>query len=213
MLIIILVLLLLSMSLFYYTNCLNKKTLREGIPVEATITDPIILTSPMGIGVKNSPLGKFKISANANVNSKVAAVNTNTNTTTLSDDPNRHKLDINPMVLAKHNASNIASLSTQIKALTDVNVRVRQAATDVKALNGRFNDLAPLRKRSLENAANLASLTKVVTPLVRLKQTVADLTVKANTNSKALLNLGKAIQKFQTQPINNPSDLNATLGT
>jgi len=97
--------------------------------------------------------------------------------------------------------------------ITDVNIRARQAAADVKALNGRFNDLAPLRQQSLKNAADLSSLTKDVAPLIGLKQKLADLTVKANLNSTALLNLGKTIRQFQAQPINSPDDLNKTLGT
>jgi hypothetical protein len=203
MLIIILVLLLLSLWLFYYTDGHHKQLLREGFPIEATITDPIQLGMPgMGVSIGNSlTKPEFGVAA------------TNTNTTTLSDSTKRRKLDIDPMVLAKHNASNIASLSTQVKTLTDVNVRVRQAAADVKALNGRFNDLAPLRQQSLKNAADLSSLTKDVTPLIGLKQKLADLMVKANLNSTALLNLGKTIGQFQAQSIKSPDDLNKTLGT
>ena len=216
MLTIILVLLLLSLWLFYYTDGHHKQLLREGFPIEATVTDPIILGSPLGLPITNGLLKpRFGVDAkvkgtNTNTNFTTAI---NTNTTTLSDSTKRRKLDIDPMVLAKHNASNIASLSTQVKTLKDVDIRARQAAADVKALNGRFNDLAPLRQQSLKNAADLSSLTKDVAPLIGLKQKLAALTVKANLNSIALLNLGKTIRQFQAQPINSPNDLNKTLGT
>ncbi len=105
-------------------------------------------------------------------------------------------LDTDPLHLATQNAANIAALSSQINGFTDIKKGTLLCQNDVKSLTAQINNLASLQKRSLQNAADIASLSKQIQPLIQLKQTLANLMVKVNTNSQTILKVNSKLQSY-----------------
>ena len=236
MLIIILVLLLLSLLLFYYTNCPNKKILKEGFPIEVsgavTVPEATVMIPEANATVE----GEITI-PEANVTSTDTIVKwPNTvvqnapendgppfKTTNVITDwppiyveqirPIGYQIPINPKVLATQNAANIASLSSELNNLIDVRKWTQRTHADVKMLNSKFSKLASMKQNTLQNAADIKALEERVNPLLALRQQVSSLAVETKNNSTTILDLGKSIQKAASlaSNVSSAKDLNKTL--